>query len=389
MEQTYNVCQKCVLPNNLFGLKVDEQGLCNFCADPSHVNPNWKKVKIEDAKRKEKLKDWNALIKKLQETYGDKEYSCVIGFSGGKDSTALVDTVINEYHLKPFLVAVDIGFMTKVAKDNIKQTIEKLGIKDGFVFADGAIPVFTKLYEYHFKNHNSNEKSLTIDICHICTDLLHTIIVKEAMKRNINYVFIGFSPDQIARYFYETSKEDTLKDGSPRPAAFKNMLSEEDLKWYLDSTTDINQLPSIYYPYHVIPYDEKEVIRRIESKGYILKGKGDSVLTNCHVVKAALMYDFYRYGGITYAVQYAELIRQKTPDEERKKSRKEYLRLMTSVGRNILDDRFEPEGVKMLLDRIGVSKESLLAKINAQLEKDPNKKTILANIELLRNKQLK
>ena len=252
------------------------------------------------------------------------------------------------------------------------------------VFIEDAIPTFTRLYRFLFSNHNSDEKTLTIDLCHICTDLIHTILVKEAIKRDIGYVFIGFSPDQIARYFFETSQEDTLKDGLSHPPEFIKFLDKNDLNWYLSNKNPNQILPRVIYPYHVIDYDENEIIKRIEEKELIEKGKGDPILTNCHVVKAALMYDLFRYGGITYALQYAELIRQKKK-EFRKKARKSWLRILNNVAKSIINDTFNAEGIKDFLNRIGINKDELKKVIKKEREKDQDKDTILRNINLFKN----
>ncbi|MFX1385230.1 MAG: hypothetical protein ACFFBP_22680 [Promethearchaeota archaeon] len=388
----YKICKKCILINGSFGVELNSEGFCNYCVDPHFVTPTWKKTIIENKLKIEKLNDWNATIREMQKNYGSDEYCCVFGYSGGKDSTALLDTFVNEYNLKPYLITIDTGFMTNIAKTNIKQTLRKLGLESDHVFIKGAIPTFTKLYKYFFLDFipKPNGKAFTLEICHICTDLIHTILVKEAMKKNLNFIIIGFSPDQIARYFYETNPKDIYKDGLPHPLEFRAMLNKNDLKWFLDENNiSLNNLPRVLYPYHVIDYYEQEIINRIESKGLIEVGKGDPVLTNCHVVKAGLMYDLFRYGGIAYAVQYAELIRQKEILEERKKARKKWLRLMTRVGRTILNGTFNVEGMNAFFKRIGSSKEEILDGIKKQVNKDPNKNVILSNIELFRNKKLK
>ncbi|TFF90921.1 MAG: hypothetical protein EU548_00535 [Promethearchaeota archaeon] len=390
-EEKYNICQNCILIDGSFGIKVNSDGQCSYCADPNYITPTWKKVIIKDTRRKEKLADWKKTVKQMQEKYGSQDYCCVLGYSGGKDSTALLDTFVSEYNLRPFLITIDTGFMTDIAKDNIKKTLGKMGLQKDHIFIDDAIPTFTKLYKYFFLDFKpkSYGKALTLEICHTCTDLIHTILVKEAVKRNLNNVIIGYSPDQIARYFYETSPKDTYEDGLPWPLGFRRQLNSDDLKWYLDEDGYLNDLPRVLYPYHVIDYDEKEIINRIESKELIEIGKGDPVLTNCHVVKAGTMYDLFRYGGITYAVQFAELIRQKGTVEERKKARKEWLRLMTRVARNILNGTFNVQGMKAFFNRIGISREEILERIEKQLNMDPKKEKILRNIELFRNRKFK
>ncbi len=395
MEKTeikYNICQNCILINGSFGVQVNSNGFCSYCTNPHFETPTWRKVVVDKNIMHEKLEDWNKTVNRMSKIYGNKEYCCVFGYSGGKDSTALLDTFIDEYQLRPYLITIDTGFMTDVAKKNIKDTLAKMGLEQDHKFIEGAIPTFTKLYKYFFLDFHPdpNGKALTAEICHTCTDLIHTILVKEAINLGLKYVIIGFSPDQIARYFYEIFSEEIFKDGIPHPKHFKQLLDRDDLVWYLDKHSIVFQdLPRVLYPYHVIPYDENEIIHRIQSKGLIEVGKGDPVLTNCHVVKAGLFYDFYRFGSLPYALQYAELIRQKDNEIQRQKSRKEWIRVITRVGRNIADGRFDAEGMNALFRRIGSSRQEIINIIQHQIELDPNKEQILKNIELYKNGKLK
>jgi hypothetical protein len=383
------ICKNCILMDGFLGIDINEDHLCNFCADPTYKNPNWSKREITDDQRIAKKIDWEQTAKRMQQTHDGSHYDCVIGYSGGKDSTALIDMFVNEYHLNPLLISVDTGFMTSVAKQNMKDTLNKMKLYDNHILIEDANPTFKKLYQYYFFNHNSPEKALTVEICHKCTDLIHTIIIKEALKRNIPYVIIGFSPDQIARYFYETHPENIIEDGTP---LFIFRDNENDLKWYLSQSEKEKmqvECPRLLYPYHVIDYNEQEIISRLEGKGLIQKGKGDPLLTNCHVVKVALFHDFYRYGGITYALQYAELIRQEKDAIKRKNSRKSWLRTYKQVAKGILNSTFNKEGNQTFFANIGITREELLQKVIEKRESDDNIKKILNNIQRIASNQLK
>ena len=389
MEETKIICSNCILPNGFLGVSLNTRNLCNFCEDPAYKTPSFGKTIIKDEYRKKYLEDWNQTIREMQANKGKQEYDCVLGYSGGKDSTALLDTFINEYKLNPFLVTLDTGFMTDVAKQNIKDTLSKMNLHDDHIFIEDAIPTFSKLYKYFFFNHQSNEKALTVNICHTCTDLIHTLIIKEAMKRNLSHVIIGFSPDQINRYFYETNREDTIADGTPNPD-FQKEFDDVDVNCYFtEEEIHSGKIPRVLYPYHVIDYDENEIINRVETKGLIQVGKADPVLTNCHVVKAALLYDLHRYGGLTYMLQYAELVRQQPTEEARKRTRKDWLRTCNRVAKNILNGTFNVDGMNAFFSNIGVSLEQLLCTIEEQRSQDPNRDTILKNIENFKSRRFK
>ena len=376
------VCSNCILHHGFLGIELNPDGLCNYCADPDHKNPNWSKVRISEPIRSECLRNWDDTVQAMKRKHNGKDYDCVIGYSGGKDSTALVDTFISEYELNPLLVTVDTGFMTDVAKRNIRDTLTKMELYGNFILIEKAILTFYKLYKHFFLNHISNDKTLTVDICHTCTDLIHTIVVKEAIKRNIPIVIIGFSPDQIARYFYETTRENIIKDGF-LDKKLSHELDATDLKWYLNEKDIAGKIPRLLYPYHVIEYDEVKIIGRIEAKGLIEIGRGNPVLTNCHVVKAAIVYDFFRYGGIPYALQYAELVRQDN------RLRKGWLKTVNQVSRAILNGTFNKEGIELFFKNIGISWEELIERIEAQRVSDPNREQIMHNIQLIKDRKLK
>ncbi|MFX1410427.1 MAG: hypothetical protein ACFFA6_08740 [Promethearchaeota archaeon] len=379
MIEGQNICRKCILPDGFLGVHLNTEGYCGFCTDPDHKNINWSRIIIDNTRRQEALNDWNHLIKDMRNNHGKREYDCVLGYSGGKDSTALLDYLVHDLGLTPLAITSDTGFMTKIAKDNMKDTLNQIQVDH--VLIEDAVSTFTKLYKFHFLNHFSNEIFLARYICDYCSDLIHCIIVKEAMKYNIPYVFFGYSPDQIFRYFYEIPKEEIIKEWRPT-ILDKKPFDENDRRWYLSKKETTNsKIPRVLLPYHVIPYREEDIINLVESKNYIKKGHADPLLTNCNVVHAATFYDYNRYGGILYAYQYAELVRQ-NPE-----SRKKWLRTLKIAAPLILENKFKEKEVNQFLEKIGISQEELIKHIKIQLEHDPNRKQIETNKNTFKKKR--
>ena len=379
MIQPEQICGKCILPNGFLGVHLDDQGLCEFCSDPDHKNINWSRTEIGQERRNTALEDWNSVVNHMQRDHGTIPYDCVLGYSGGKDSTALLDHLVNDLDLTPLAVTSDTGFMTDIAKDNMKDTLERIEVDH--IFLEDATRTFTKLYKWHFFNHNSNKTFLARYICDYCSDLIHSIVVKEAMSHGINYVLFGYSPDQIFRYFYEMPRDEVIKEWKPE-LLDEPVFEDLDRQWYLtDEEIEKGNIPRVLLPYHVIPYKEQDIIELVESKNLIKKGYADPLLTNCNVVHAATFYDFNRYGGILYAYQYAELVRQ-NPEV-----RKKWLRTLKISAPLILENKFKQREVNQFLEQIGVTQEELLEHIQSQLAQDPNKENIELNIDMFRKKK--
>jgi len=379
MIQHENICVKCILPNGFLGVHLNDQGLCDFCSDPDHKNINWSRIEIDQERRNQALEDWNSVVNEMQKNHGKRSYDCVLGYSGGKDSTALLDHLVNDLHLTPLAVTSDTGFMTDIAKDNMRDTLNRIEVDH--IFLEDPARTFTKLYKWHFFHHNSNETFLARNICDYCSDLIHSIVVKEAIKYGIDYVLFGYSPDQIFRYFYEMPRDEVIKEW--KPELLKEFFFEDfDRQWYLtDEEIEKGTIPRVLLPYHVIQYREQDIIKLVESKNLIKKGHADPLLTNCNVVHAATFYDFNRYGGILYAYQYAELVRQ-NPEV-----RKKWLRILKISAPLILENKFKQKEVNQFLEKIGVTQNEMLEHIHEQLEQDPNKEQIFQNIDIFRKKR--
>jgi len=372
-------CRTCILLDGFLGVQLDANGKCEFCNDPNHKNINWSRVEISAKKRKIALTDWHQVIGNMQKNHGKREHDCILGYSGGKDSTALLDYLKNDLDLKPLAVTCDTGFMTDIAKENMKTTLHEIDIDH--IIIEGCIPTFTKLYKYHFFNHISNEIFLARYICDYCSDLIHSIVVKEAIKREIPYVLFGYSPDQIFRYFYEIPQEEIMQKWKPTLLE-SPFFDEDDARWYLtENEMKRAIIPRVLLPYHIIPYKEQDIIDLVESKNYIKKGHADPLLTNCNVVHAATFYDFNRYGGILYTYQYAELVRQ-DPD-----LRTKWLRTLKMSAPLILENKFKEKEVNDFFEKIGVSQEELLDHIHNLLDQDPNRATIERNIKMFTKKR--
>lgn len=84
------ICKKCILPDNFKNTTFNEEGICNYCQSNITIS---KKVNISEEFKKEKSAEIERII---SEQKGKAQYDCVVGFSGGKDSTYLLWKLKNE-----------------------------------------------------------------------------------------------------------------------------------------------------------------------------------------------------------------------------------------------------------------------------------------------------
>lgn len=103
-------------------ISFDENGVCDWCRDYyDHILPNWNQM-TKDADILKKVSDQ---IK--NDTRGQK-YNCILGLSGGVDSSYLCYVVKELMGLNPLVYVVDTGWNLKVADDNIDKIVNGLGL---------------------------------------------------------------------------------------------------------------------------------------------------------------------------------------------------------------------------------------------------------------------
>lgn len=121
MIRQYQICTRCVMDTTDPNIVFDNKGVCNHCH--THDDQIRKNV-ISGAAGEKKLEEIVARIKRLNK---NKKYDCVIGVSGGVDSTYVAYKVV-ELGLRPLAVHLDNGWDSELAIQNIENICRKLNI---------------------------------------------------------------------------------------------------------------------------------------------------------------------------------------------------------------------------------------------------------------------
>ena len=120
--ENYQICSNCVMdttdPKNTF----DEQGRCRHCNNfYSNIKPNW-----HTGEKGRKLID--PVIKAIKKEGKGKDFDCILGLSGGVDSSYLAHIAVKELGLRPLVFHVDAGWNSQTAVNNIQRLVDGLGL---------------------------------------------------------------------------------------------------------------------------------------------------------------------------------------------------------------------------------------------------------------------
>jgi N-acetyl sugar amidotransferase len=143
----YQICNRCIMDTSDPEITFDEKGNCNHCKS---AIDQARKIWFPD-EHGEKIID--EIIKKIISQERKKEFDCIIGLSGGVDSSYLAYYAV-KHGLRPLVVHVDCGWTFVVNWEEMKdlqRAFFKASLPDQDIPQDHAI--FAALYNFAEKNN--------------------------------------------------------------------------------------------------------------------------------------------------------------------------------------------------------------------------------------------
>lgn len=121
-KREYQICTNCIMDTSDSKITFDEHGWCDYCQN-FYVNilPNWH----PNEKGEELIRP---LIAKIKEDGKGKDHDCLIGISGGLDSSYVTHVAVKKFGLRPLMFHCDTGWNSDLGVSNIQKIIEGLGL---------------------------------------------------------------------------------------------------------------------------------------------------------------------------------------------------------------------------------------------------------------------
>lgn len=122
MEREYQICTNCVMDTTDSKIVFDEKGVCDHCNTYyKDILPNW-----HTDERGEK--ELNEIITKIKKEGEGKDFDCLMGMSGGIDSSYLLYVMKEKFGLRPLVFHVDAGWNSQIAVNNIERLVDGLNL---------------------------------------------------------------------------------------------------------------------------------------------------------------------------------------------------------------------------------------------------------------------
>lgn len=186
------ICQKLVLDTTDPDITFDADGICHQYHDfQENVKPRWE-GSLNPGKEIE------AAVAMMKEAGKGKDYDCLMGLSGGADSSYMLHKMVTEYGIRPLVFHVDAGWNSEIAVHNINCMVDKLGLD---LFTE--VINWEEVKEFQLAMFKSGLPNIDLpqDIAFI------GVLYQFAAKHNIKYILNGgnISTECVSyplQYFY-------------------------------------------------------------------------------------------------------------------------------------------------------------------------------------------
>jgi N-acetyl sugar amidotransferase len=252
----YQICSNCVMDTSDTRIVFDEKGVCDHCNDfYANVKPNWhtdERGKAELAK----------IVEKIKADGKGKDFDCILGLSGGVDSSYMLHMAVKEFNLRPLVFHVDGGWNSELAVHNIQMMVEKLGLD---LYTE--VINWEEMRDFQLAFFKSGVPHIDIPQDHAFVATLYNFAYKYDIKYIINggnistecvrnpmeYLYYGTDMVQIRdiRRQFGTSKMETYP--------FSSVLRH---KFYLKYIKGINVIKALNYR----PYIKQDALELLEKE---------------------------------------------------------------------------------------------------------------------------
>jgi len=169
----YQICSRCIMDTSDPTIQFDSMGVCNHCQEAEY-----RISQCPEEGRETRLQELVETIKREGE---GKEFDCIIGVSGGADSTAVAFHV-KRLGLRPLAIHFDNGWNSELAVDNITRTLEAL-----------EIDLFTYVVDWEeFRDLQLSFLRASLANCEAPTDHgIDALLFRMAKKYNTRFILSG------------------------------------------------------------------------------------------------------------------------------------------------------------------------------------------------------
>ncbi len=340
MDRIDRCCSQCVMDTSDSMIWFNDEGICDHCLTfRDKTVASWRQGEVA-AKR------LHELVNRIKEAGRTGEFDCIVGMSGGIDSSYLLHYATVELGLRPLVFHVDAGWNSQIAVNNIERLVDGLGLE-----------LYTEVINWR-EMRDLQLAFFKSGVPHIDTPQDHAFFAtmyRFANKYGVRYILTGgnLSTECVrnpVEWMYYQSDARQLRDihakyGSEPLRTFPTT----SILWHKAYLPYIKRIRTVR-PLDLIPYRKQEAMRLLEER------YGWQPYPQKHFEsRFTRFYESFwlptRFGYDVRRVQYSSLILTG------QMSREEALRLLESPP---YDPETIDEEIRFVADKLEITTDELL-----------------------------
>ena len=219
-------CSKCGIPN--------VENIPLNAVDECHICHSW------DDYRLKVTGDFSAISESIREKGLGKSFDCIVGISGGRDSSYMLYKLVKDYDLRCAAVFVENAFTPTETLENVNRVTETLNVKlfRQRIAPDYHINIAKKMIAYWQKSHDPLFSNLACAPC----KLFNKYVFESANRMKVNSIMYGGNPYE----FFYVGPGDTSKSRSGK-FTFNAMLYDSFSKIVRGAALVLSNLGIVKY----------------------------------------------------------------------------------------------------------------------------------------------
>lgn len=224
-DSTKQICSRCIYDTTVPNIVFDDKGVCNYCKMIDQLQDEYK------AGTPEGIATFKEIVEQIKKDGKGKAYDCVMGVSGGTDSSYMLHMAVKDWGLRPLAVHYDNTWDSAIATENIRKVLSKLDVD---------------LYTHVVDNKEADDIFRSFFMAGVpeleaSTDLgITEVLYRAASKYKVQYILEGHSyktegvaPLGVMYFDGQYIADIHNKFGRVKMKTYPNMKLLSFLKWIL------------------------------------------------------------------------------------------------------------------------------------------------------------
>ena len=304
------ICRRCIIPEGYPGTTFSEEHLCSYCQD----EPSPSEFRARRASLQQEIRQL------FQTVRGERDYDCLVAYSGGKDSSYALWMMSEQFGLRCLAITVDNGFISPQALTNCNTFTDAIGV-DHVLYKPSS--AFMKTVYIESLKGDIHPKAAILrasSVCNSCIGLINTHMIKTAYQMEIPIVAGGYLGGQVPKdmALYEFKHAQMARARSVTNRKYAERFGDQANRYFsingIASPEDMRLF--IVNPLLAFDVDEETIYSKLNGFGWMRPKDTGLHSSNCQLNDLGILVHLKQHGFHPYIAELAEQVRRGMMDRD-------------------------------------------------------------------------